>query len=231
MAAPNAGTRDGENMALEQQDNIETTTVSSSSSRKDHTSGHPDGDETDHDGPVLQPIATRSLAPDDEHYIEALERTASTEVETAEERRAREPITHTRTGASVGSTASRPPDFEVIFEEGDPENPRNWPLWYRGWCLFVISYSTWLVVLYSTSFTSSSPGLIEEFDSNVTYVTLGLTTYLLGLAVGCVVLAPLSELYGRRSVYLVCMACWTILVIPGGAANSLTTIITMRFFW
>jgi hypothetical protein len=155
----------------------------------------------------------------------------STEIETEAEREARDPITHTRTGTSIGSTASRPPDFEVIFEENDPENPKNWPKWYKGWCLFVVSYSTWLVVLYSTSYTSATPGLIEEFGSNVTYVTLGMTTYLLGLAVGCVVLAPMSELYGRRPVYLVCQAAWMVLVIPGGVANSLTTIITMRFFW
>lgn len=170
------------------------------------------------------------MAVDDDDLVSTLSRAMSTEIETEAEREAREPITHTRTGTSIGSTASRPPDFEVVYDENDPEDPKNWPKWYKGWCLIVVSYSTWLVVLYSTSYTSATPGLIEEFGSNVTYVTLGMTTYLLGLAVGCVVLAPLSELYGRRPVYLVCQTAWMILVIPGGVANSLKTIITMRFF-
>lgn len=188
------------------------------------------------DSPVLEPIATRhsrrSMAIyEDDDLASNLSRAMSNEIETEAERQARDPITHTRTGTSVNSTASRPPDFEIIFEENDPENPKNWPLWYRIWCLITVSYSTWLVVLYSTSYTSATPGLIEEFDSNVTYVTLGMTTYLLGLAVGCLVLAPLSELYGRRPVYLVCQSLWMILIIPGGVATSLQTIIVMRFFW
>lgn len=203
------------------EDAITTTTITTSSSS--------------HESPVLEPITTRRSrrnAPyDDDDLVSNLSRAMSTEIQTEAERQARDPITHTKSGASFGSTASRPPDFEVIFEENDPENPKNWPVWYRAWCLFVVSYSTWIVVVYSTSYTSGAPGLIEEFDSNITYVTLGITTYLLGLAVGCVVLAPMSELYGRRPVFIICMAAWSILIIPGGVANSLTTIITMRFFW
>ena len=116
--------------------------------------------------PELQPIATsaskrRNQNADDDDLSQTLSRAMSTEIETEEERRAREPLSHTRTGTSVGSTASRPPGFEVIFEENDPENPKNWPFWYRCYCLVTVSYCTWLVVLYSTSFTSATPGLIE----------------------------------------------------------------------
>lgn len=36
------------------------------------------------------------------------------------------PLHLTRTHASVTSTASGPPEFEVTIEADDPENPRNW---------------------------------------------------------------------------------------------------------
>ena len=137
----------------------------------------------------------------------------------------------TRTAASAFSTASRPPDFEVIFEDGDPENPKNWPLWYRTWILVAVAFTCWVVVLYSTSFTSSTPGLMKEFGSSTTITTLGMTTYLLGLATGSLFVAPLSELYGRRPVYLICLSIWALLIIPSALAKSLTAIIVSRYFW
>lgn len=160
---------------------------------------------------------------------ENLDHCITPDVETEAERMAREPITYTRTGTSIGSTASRPPEYEVYFEENDPENPRNWPLWYRCWCIFCVSFATWVATMYSTSYTSSTPGLIQEFGSTTTIVTLGMTTYLLGLAAGSLVVAPLSELYGRQIIYIVCLCLWAVLIIPCGLANSLTTIIVVRF--
>ncbi|KAH7157168.1 major facilitator superfamily domain-containing protein [Dactylonectria macrodidyma] len=194
---------------------------------------------TSTDSPVLEPIRTagtqrsrHSFATRRSHesdIFEVLEHALTPDVETEAEREAREPITYTRTGTSIASAGSRPPDFEIIFEEGDPENPRNWPLWYRAWITVSVSYSTWVIVLYSTCYTSSIPGLIEEFDSTTTATTLGLTTYLLGLATGSLVVAPMSELFGRRPVYMICLTIWLLLIIPCALATSLTEILVVRF--
>ncbi|ROT35755.1 polyamine transporter 3 [Sodiomyces alkalinus F11] len=135
-------------------------------------------------------------------------------------------LAQTRTGAS---TASRPPDFEVAFAPDDPENPRNWPLWYRCWSLGVLSIATWIVVLYSTSYTASIPGIMEEFGTSMSYTTLGLTTYLIGLATGCLVVAPLSELFGRRKVYLVCTSVFMVMIVPSGLSSSIQGIFVARF--
>ncbi|KAK3376670.1 polyamine transporter 3 [Lasiosphaeria ovina] len=140
-------------------------------------------------------------------------------------------LAHTRTRTSIASAASRLPDFEVAFGPDDPDNPRNWPLWYKAWVIFGVSFSTWVVVLYSTSYTATIPGVMGEFHVDSQPVaTLGLTTYLLGLAAGTVVVAPMSELYGRRPVYLICLFIFTLLIIPCGLATSLSEIIVVRFF-
>ncbi|KAI1487018.1 major facilitator superfamily transporter [Biscogniauxia mediterranea] len=140
-------------------------------------------------------------------------------------------VTHVRTATSIRSSASRPPDYEVVFEENDPADPKCWPLWYRAWVVFAISFTSWVVVFYSTSYTASIPGLMDEFDvSSRPVATLGLTTYLLGLAVGSLSVAPASELFGRRPVYIVCMICFTLLIIPCCVATSLQSIIIVRFF-
>ncbi|KAL8378553.1 hypothetical protein RB599_008390 [Gaeumannomyces hyphopodioides] len=156
-----------------------------------------------------------------------------------------EPLSRLQTAASARSAASRAPEYEVVFDEGDAEedskdgggsggasdNPRSWPLPYRGWVIFCVSFSTWVVVLYSTSYTAAIPLLMAEFGvHSTTIATLGVTSYLMGLAVGSIVMAPLSELYGRRPLYICCMSVFTLLVIPTGVATSLWGIIVVRFF-
>ncbi|KAF3806023.1 Citrinin biosynthesis cluster MFS transporter mrr1 [Colletotrichum gloeosporioides] len=193
------------------------------------------------DSPQLRPLKTvqsrhshrsraLSTSSTDTDPLEPLSHALTPDLETEVEHAAREPITYTRTGTSIGSTASRPPDFEVTFEPGDPENPKNWPLWYRAWTIFVVSFSTWVIVLYSTSYTASIPGLVIEYESSQVIATLGVTTYLLGLAAGSLIVAPMSELYGRQYVYVVCFIISALLIIPCGLAKSLTTLIVVRFF-
>jgi multidrug resistance protein len=151
-----------------------------------------------------------------------------------------EHVSRVRTGATnttAASAWSRPPDFEVTFSSSsdggapDRANPRDWSAWYQGWVIFAVSYSTWVVVLYSTSYTATLPGLMAEFgETDSTIVTLGVTTYLLGLACGSLVVAPMSELFGRRPVYLVCLSISALLVLPCALARSLGEIIAVRFF-
>lgn len=43
----------------------------------------------------------------------------------------------------------RDPRYEVIWEIGDAENPRNWPVWYRSFIVASMSFST--TVVYATS--------------------------------------------------------------------------------
>lgn len=73
------------------------------------------------------------------------------------------------------------------------------------------------------------PGLMKEFGTSQTVTTLGVTTYLLGIAVGSLALAPMSEIYGRQRVYLLCFSVWAILIIPCAIGPSLTTVIVVRF--
>ncbi|KAK0649471.1 major facilitator superfamily domain-containing protein [Cercophora newfieldiana] len=181
--------------------------------------------------------ATPSLAShisDTSDPLSPLEHALTTDLRTEAEHeaaRAELALTQTRTRTSIGSHASRPPDFEVVFDSDDSENPRNWPLWYRSWIIFCVSFSTWVVVLYSTAYTAATPGMMAEYNvTSTSIVTLGLTTYLLGLAAGSVVVAPLSELYGRRTVYLVCVFIFVLLIIPCGLATSLAELIIVRFF-
>jgi MFS family permease len=69
----------------------------------------------------------------------------------------------------------------------------------------------------------------EEFGASNTIVTLGLTFYLIGLAIGSMVMAPLSEVYGRKPVSVICLVLFSILIIPCALAKSIEGLIIVRF--
>ncbi|KAE9965792.1 hypothetical protein BLS_007383 [Venturia inaequalis] len=118
-----------------------------------------------------------------------------------------------KTGISVATTTD--PNFEVDFEDGDPADPHNWPF----------------CVMYSTSYTSAIPGILLTFHiKEETLAILGITTYMLGLSLGSVILAPLSEMYGRRPIYLISIVMFGILTIPCALAPNLEAILISRFF-
>jgi hypothetical protein len=53
--------------------------------------------------------------------------------------------------ATNASTWTTDPAFEVDWQDGDPDNPRNWPLWYKSIVLFAISYGTLIVYEHKLS--------------------------------------------------------------------------------
>jgi hypothetical protein len=124
---------------------------------------------------------------------------------------------------------SRKAEFEVILNHNDPGVPKNWSSAYRAWVIVTVAFSAWVVVLYSTSYMSSAPGLESELGVSSLEATTGLTIYLLGLALGSLLSAPLSELYGRRIVYMLSLFIWILLIIPCGLAESFKIILLSRF--
>lgn len=139
-------------------------------------------------------------------------------------------ISRTWTQGTAGTTDTRDMSYEIDFDDGDKTNPQNWSLAYKSFIIAVFSFSTTCTVLYSTSYTSAIPGMLEEFDiHNESIGILGVTTYLLGMAAGSIILAPLSEMYGRRPIYLIVMALFVVFVIPCAVAQNMATILVVRF--
>ena len=87
--------------------------------------------------------------------------------------------TCSKNATSVNTTATHDPDFEVDWDDGNHQsNPRNWPVWYKGMSISFVSWSTWCVVVYSTSYTTGLAEMQSDFGiSSEPLVTLGVTTY------------------------------------------------------
>lgn len=100
-----------------------------------------------------------------------------------------------------GNTESDP--FLVEWSPDDPTHPRNWSngkKWVMvAWACFMelgISFA-------SSAYSSGSTQIQEEFGLSEPVVVLGLTTFIAGLGLGSLVLAPTSENFGRNTTYFV----------------------------
>lgn len=58
---------------------------------------------------------------------------------------------------------------------------------------------------------------------------LGLLLYTVGLALGPLMAAPLSEIFGRRSIYLVCFLLLMVFTAGSGAAQTIQQLLIFRF--
>jgi multidrug resistance protein len=81
----------------------------------------------------------------------------------------------------------------------------------------------------STILAIAALEIATEFSLNDPYTpALPVGLYVLGLGLGPLVLAPCSELYGRRIVYLLCFLCFAILSIGCALSPNITALCILR---
>ncbi|GAA6012222.1 hypothetical protein JCM10207_002767 [Rhodosporidiobolus poonsookiae] len=90
----------------------------------------------------------------------------------------------------------------VKFEEGDPENPLNWPRPRKWLITFLLCAMTTNIGLATTAFSSGIGKMVEEFGTINVVGQLGMTMFNGSCAIAPLILAPLCEQVGRREVYL-----------------------------
>ncbi|KUI53069.1 putative drug/proton antiporter YHK8 [Cytospora mali] len=122
--------------------------------------------------------------------------------------------------------------FEVGFDGGGPDDP-----WYprnmstmRKWMIVALtSLGSFCVTCASSIYTSTYTQMDAEFHTSHIVATLGLSMFVLGIALGPM-WSPLSEFYGRRPIYLAAFAAFTVWIIPCAVAQNIETVIISRFF-
>ncbi|PYI22368.1 MFS multidrug transporter [Aspergillus japonicus CBS 114.51] len=141
-------------------------------------------------------------------------------------------------------TSSTTEDFKTLFpvtdlsrglvgwdSQDDPANPQNFPASKKWTLLALISSITFISPLASSMFSPAIEFVAREFMvTNETLLSFSVTIFLLGFVFGPLLLAPLSEIYGRRVV--LSGANWFFVVWQIGCARApnMTTLIVSRFF-
>ena len=124
------------------------------------------------------------------------------------------------------------PDPNVVDWDGpdDPENPLNWSPRKKWANIAVLSALTLLTPLASSMFAPGVPELLSDFHTdNQNLATFVVSVYILGFAMGPLIIAPLSELYGRVVVYNVCNVGFILWTVGCALATDMNMLIGFRF--
>ena len=118
----------------------------------------------------------------------------------------------------------------VAFSPDDKDDPRNWPSW-RKWLMVAAIMPIDLSVSWGASgYSPVSANFAKDMHVSGEVATLGLSLYVLGLAFGPMTLAPLSEYYGRRPVYVVSYATFLFLLLATSYTHNLPVFLLLRLF-
>jgi multidrug resistance protein len=123
-------------------------------------------------------------------------------------------------------------DPNVIGWDGpnDPLNPMNWPDNKKWLNVAVLSVLTIITPLGSSMFAPGIPKIMVEFhESSSTTATFILSVYILGFAFGPLLIAPMSEIYGRSPLYNVGNALFIIFSVGAALSNSIGMLMAFRF--
>lgn len=122
-------------------------------------------------------------------------------------------------------------DPELVTWDGDddPKNPRNWPKWEKAKVAFLVSLFTMCAPLTSSILAPAVPDILRDYNNhNATVGSLFVSCMVFTWAVSALVIAPLSEVIGRKIVLLVSILWCAIWNIACAVAPTTATMLLFR---
>ncbi|CAM1505919.1 Fc.00g115560.m01.CDS01 [Cosmosporella sp. VM-42] len=114
--------------------------------------------------------------------------------------------------------------------DNDPRNPHNWREGKRIYHTFCVAFYAFTVTYMSSAFAPGASRAALEFGVSETVSLLGVSLFCLGLSLGPMIGAPLSETAGRLIVYRLGMPTAILFLIGAAVANNIGAVIICRFF-
>ncbi|MCJ1281917.1 hypothetical protein MMC26_001240 [Xylographa opegraphella] len=123
-------------------------------------------------------------------------------------------------------------DPNIVDWDGpnDPMKAVNWSKKKKWTTIGCLSAMTFITPLASSMFAPGVPQVLSDFNSDDALLgSFVVSVYILGYATGPLIVAPLSELYGRRWVYHSTNVLFVIFTIACAVASNLNMLIGFRF--
>ncbi|OQD61060.1 hypothetical protein PENPOL_c018G04076 [Penicillium polonicum] len=119
--------------------------------------------------------------------------------------------------------------YAVVWIPADPRNPMNFrPI--KKWSItLLVSFVTLAVSLVSSAFSGGMSQIMEDFGASQEIVILGVSLFVLGFAIGPLIWAPLSEIFGRRHIFTISFMFLTVFNAGAAGAKNIETLIILRF--
>ncbi|KAF2999486.1 hypothetical protein E8E13_008661 [Curvularia kusanoi] len=144
----------------------------------------------------------------------------------------RRPSWQSRTSTMVAEDfedAKKEP-YLVDWEVQDPENPLNFGKGRKWFNAMMLAFACFIVSIASSGFSQGTEQLKTEFAISQTTALLTTSTFVLGFAVGALLLSPLSEVYGRKDLYILTFGLFVVFSGIVGFSSSMSVVIALRFF-
>ncbi|KAF5644108.1 multidrug resistance [Fusarium sp. NRRL 52700] len=134
----------------------------------------------------------------------------------------------------------------VCFSANDPTNPKNWSKARKWTVTLTLSWVCFSVAFASAVITPGISGVAERFKTSSEVALLTITLFVCGFGIGrrstilaplvnnlvdretALAFSPLSELYGRRIIYLSTFGLAVIFIIPCAVAKNIQTLLVCR---
>jgi hypothetical protein len=117
----------------------------------------------------------------------------------------------------------------VDWKIEDPENPMNWPTSAKCLNLGLVSFFRFLTPLASSMVAPVTGLILKDFDtSNEMIGSFIVSIYVLGYALGPLVLCPYSEMYGRLPLYHVNNALFTFWNLGAALSPNVCALLAFR---
>ncbi|KAF2189504.1 MFS general substrate transporter [Zopfia rhizophila CBS 207.26] len=120
--------------------------------------------------------------------------------------------------------------YVVEWIENDPRNPMRWPKTKKWVMCMSMAMATLTVSFCSSAFAGGIEQLMLKFNSSQEVATLGLSLFVVGFALGPLLWAPFSELYGRQVIFFGTFLAFTAFNAGAAGSQNMWTILILRFF-
>ncbi|KAK4048781.1 hypothetical protein OIV83_004547 [Microbotryomycetes sp. JL201] len=118
---------------------------------------------------------------------------------------------------------------KVEWEDNDPANPQNWSK-SRKWLMTIFCALLTVVVTFASSAPSTGVRQIaQEFGVGLVPANLVTSMFLFGFCAGPMLWAPLSEMFGRRPLFIVTFFGFAIFQIPCALTPTFGGLVVCRF--
>ncbi|ROW02390.1 hypothetical protein VMCG_06098 [Cytospora schulzeri] len=120
--------------------------------------------------------------------------------------------------------------YVVVWLDDDPVNPMNYSSLKKWFITALVAIATLAVAFVSSAYSGGEIYIIYEFGVKQIIATLGISLFVLGFAIGPLIWAPLSELYGRQYLFFITYALLTAFNAGAAGSKNIQTLIILRFF-
>lgn len=125
---------------------------------------------------------------------------------------------------------AQPHDLKLVtFKPGDERDPRNWSKLFRWVVTLIVGMAVVQVSCASAIITGDFSGPEEEFGVSNEVMALTVSLMVVGFGIGPLAWSPLSELYGRRVLWIFPSLVYTVLIIPCALAPNIGCLLACRF--